>query len=196
MHLATPSMRSTLRRLARPLTLLALVVVGALVLQTGSRAASRHATAAHAGMAMPGMSMPMDWFDTHPRVGRMAATVIPPAATFTVSDFLFNADGNAATVNDTVHILTGQVVQWNWVTGIHTVTDGVDENDPNAGFVIDQPLNTLSKTFAFQFTSAGTFPFFCRYHGTLYNMKGVVVVTAPVPTARTSWGTVKKRYAH
>ncbi len=192
MRLAAPTVRVTLRSLARPLALLA-VSLGAAVLLHPALAAPRKAAGGGEG-SMPGMNM--SWFASHPRVGAMAATVLPPAATFTVQNYRFDLDANAATQVDTARILVGQVVAWSWINGVHTITNGTGDGDPNAGLLFDQPSQTGFTTFSYQFNTPGTYPFYCRYHGALFNMTGVIIVTAPVPTQKTSWGAVKRRYAH
>lgn len=115
-----------------------------------------------------------DWYATHPRTGAHATGV--PAATFTVFSFGFDADANTADV-DTVHVLVGDIVQWTWVDGFHTVTNGTDSFDPNAGLLFDQPIDFLTTEFSFQFQNLGLVPFFCRTHEGL--MRGYVDVQAP-----------------
>ena len=116
--------------------------------------------------------MANSWWSTHARVG--ATSALPPAATFTVHDFYFDLDNNPATL-DTAKILVGQSVQWQWVNGIHTITNGTGSGDPNEGLIFDQPSESSSPQFTFTFNSAGTFPFFCRFHE-IDGMFGTVVV--------------------
>jgi len=128
----------------------------------------------HAAMTDAAMKRWADsWWASHPRVG--TASRQAAAATFTVANFQFNADGNLATQVDTVHILVGEAVMWQWVIGIHSVTNGTGIDDPGAGTMFDQPISSANQQFTFTFTTAGTFPFFCRPHE-LNNMKGVVDV--------------------
>jgi len=116
------------------------------------------------------------WWASHPRVG--VASLLPPSATFTAGNFFFDHDGNPGTQVDTARITVGQSVLWQWVAGTHTVTNGTGFGDPNAGTLFDQPSNVSSQQFTFAFNTAGTFPFFCRFHE-IENMVGVVVVESP-----------------
>jgi plastocyanin len=134
----------------------------------------------HAGMAMSAESMERaarDWFAAHPARGENSA--LAPSDSFLVASFYFdeNHDGFATQV-DTARIVQGQVVLWKWVGGSHTITSGTGASDPQAGVLFDQPINSISPSFSFQFNSVGVFPFFCRPHEA-FNMKGVVVVSAP-----------------
>lgn len=117
-----------------------------------------------------------DWWATHKPVGVSAQR--PAAATFTARNFQFDADNNLSTQTDTAKIAIGESVTWNWINGFHTVTNGSDSFDPQAGTLFDQPLDAASTSFSFTFNSAGTFPFFCRPHEGL--MAGVVVVQSVV----------------
>ncbi|MGH7729789.1 MAG: cupredoxin domain-containing protein [Candidatus Eiseniibacteriota bacterium] len=121
------------------------------------------------------------WWATHPRVGK--ESLQPAAATFTVTNFRFDADNNALTQVDTVTILEGETVLWQWVAGIHSITNGTGIADPEAGTLFDQPSSVGSPQFSFQFGTPGTFPFFCRPHE-INNMTGVVKVLSPVGVER------------
>ena len=105
--------------------------------------------------------------------------VVVPADTFTASGFQFDTDHNTGTQVDTAHVSVGQTVLWQNLAGIHTVTNGTGSLDPAAGTLFDAGIDIDNNTFTFQFTQAGTYPFFCRVHESS-NMRGVVVVTDPV----------------
>lgn len=98
------------------------------------------------------------------------------AAIINVDNFRFDADNNDTTQIDTVNISVGDRVRWNWQAGIHTITSGVDLGDPNAGLLFDKPSDINNLSFSFTFTQAGTFPYFCRFHVALQNMKGIIEV--------------------
>jgi plastocyanin len=116
------------------------------------------------------------------------------AATFKVQNFIFDYDGNTATKVDTARIQVGQSVLWQWISGIHTITNGTGAADPNAGLLFDQPSDPSNTQFSFAFNTAGTYPFFCQYHESL-TMKGVVIVhDATTPVKSMGWGAVKRRY--
>lgn len=115
-----------------------------------------------------------EWYSTHSVRGEASTAVA--VDTFTVANFRFDTDGSAATQVDTAKIFQGETILWRWVGGSHTTTSGFDDTDPQAGVLFDHPIsNTLGNTsFAFQFNSVGTVPFFCSIHPA--SMKGVVVV--------------------
>lgn len=61
----------------------------------------------------------------------------------------------------------GQSVQWVKDTGgNHTTTNGTGPGDPNAGILWDSPLTAQSPTFTYQFSTAGTYSYFCANHPT------------------------------
>ncbi len=118
------------------------------------------------------------WYSAHPAHGASPAAATP-ADTFLTSSFRFNADGNTATQIDTSRVLAGQSVMFKWVSGFHTATSG-QPGDLDAGSLFDLPVDGTSPQNAEQivvFDTPGTFPFFCQPHGSLLNMKGVVVVS-------------------
>jgi len=173
-------------RIGIPLLVILLALAGSVaLLLTRSAHGAGHAVVlsgpqAHA-MAMSDAdmaAMAQRYWATHARVG----TNSPPPAfveavsdTVTVQNFIFDIDHNFATQIDTVKINVGDQVVWKWISGTHTVTSGVDDNDPQTGALFDQPMDTLDKFFSFTFTDPGTFPYHCFYHD-FVNMKGVVVV--------------------
>ncbi len=113
-------------------------------------------------------------------LGAVAATV-----TVTVSNFTFSPNDVTIGLGDVVH----------WVmpsSGFHTVTNGSDPGDPNAGTLFGHTLSSPGATFDFTFTSAGEFPYFCSPHYSL-GMTGMVRVatTAVKPTA---WAKIKALY--
>lgn len=139
----------------------------------------------HAMMTEAGMRRWSDaWWASHRPVG--ASSSQAAAATFSVTNFRFELDGNSATQIDTARISVGETVNWTWITGIHSITNGTGSGDPAAGTLFDQPMDTNHKSFSFAFPNPGTFLFFCRPHE-LSDMKGVIVVSAvtgaPAPEA-------------
>jgi len=118
----------------------------------------------------------LDWYATHPRRG-LPAPAGGVVDTFSVFSFGFDNDGNTSDGIDTAFVFVGQSVLWKLTGGGHTTTSGTSGADPSAGFLFDQPINSFDPEFAFEFTSAGTVPFFCRPHDGL--MRGVVVVSTP-----------------
>ena len=99
-------------------------------------------------------------------------------------------------------ISAGETVTWTWSDGFHSTTSGADSNDPNAGSLWDYWLFSGQKTYAYEFTTPGYYPYFCRVHDAL-NMRGSVTVLRPHALARykvstetepTSWGVIKSLY--
>lgn len=83
--------------------------------------------------------------------------------TVTISNFQF------APKNVTVKV--GTVVTWNNKEGTHTVTAD------NGSF--QSPNLTAGKTFSYTFTKAGTYRYYCSFHGGAggADMSGVITVT-------------------
>jgi plastocyanin len=90
-------------------------------------------------------------------------TYPPITVDINVENDRFDADNNNSTQIDTVTIGVGDTLRWTWREGIHTITSGVDSNDPNAGSLFDAPSDSSNQSFSFEFTEAGTFPCFCRF---------------------------------
>jgi plastocyanin len=121
---------------------------------------------------------------------RYAGRELPPngslqpqaAATYRVINFRFDADNNPnGTPRDTVHINTGETVDWVLVSGSHTTTSGTGGADPQSGDLWDAPVDAGHTLFSRVFNDAGTFPFYCVFHESM--MKGVVVVTGQTGVA-------------
>ncbi len=196
MRSVTPRARRTF--LAVSGSLVALGATALLVI--GAAAPIRNARAAGSRLCgMPGMdltamrALAAAYWSTHAPTG--VSSTQAPAAVFTAQNYVFDLDGNLATQQDTARIMVGQTVQWVWVNGIHTVTNGVDGLDPNSGTLFNHALDSgaADLSFSYTFTTAGTYPFHCAYHDYL-GMKGVVIVGSPTPARRTSWGEIKARF--
>ena len=118
------------------------------------------------------------WFARHPAHGG-AMLGSAAADTFLVRNFAFDTDGSLASQVDTARIVVGESILFRWIAGSHTTTSGLP-SDSDAGSLWDAPISNLSpstREFSVMFGSAGTFPFFCRPHGAIFDMTGVVVVT-------------------
>lgn len=76
---------------------------------------------------------------------------------------------------DVITINVGDTVTWQWSSFSHTVTSGTGGAAPGAGSLFDAPLNSFNPTFSRTFTTAGTFPYFCRPHE-IMGMTGTVIV--------------------
>lgn len=79
---------------------------------------------------------------------------------------------------DSVGVLTGSTVEFYWGSGDHTLTSGTGSGDPNAGDLINSPLNFLTPAVQLTFTSPGQYPFFCVPHE-LEGMQTTVYVSDP-----------------
>lgn len=185
------SPRPVIRFVRRPsvlttIVLLALAGLAWLALASASRPAAAPA-ADTPQAAMPGMpnmseeSMRLanqKWFAAHPPHAFHTTDV--PVDTFTTAAITFDADHNTATAIDTVTILVGQTVAFQYGAGVgHTCISGTGPTDPAMGLVFNMPLAATTDDFTFTFTSPGVVPFFCNLHFGL-GMKGCVIVNAPV----------------
>lgn len=101
------------------------------------------------------------------RVKGTAKTVV-----IDVRNMRFGANNEAVTINQ------GDTVTWrNFDNMVHTVTSGA-RSQPNAGALFDHSFRgspSTPATFSYTFTTAGTFPYFCRPHA---NMNASIIVNA------------------
>ena len=154
----------------------ALIVLSTLIVRPAFVSAASVAPQHRMTMTTEEMKQRFDaYWATHKPVG------VPSKAAAVVQinggDVYFDADNNIlGTVVDTVYIHLGDTVLWNWVVGFHTVTNGVDFDDPNRGLLFNAPLDDTHKTFSFQFNTPGDFPYFCEVHGA--PMNGLIHVWA------------------
>ncbi len=81
---------------------------------------------------------------------------------------------------DDITIEVGDTIEWIWSSLAHTVTNGIDFDDPELGTMFDAPLDALNPIFSFTFLSAGDVPYLCRPHF-LLGMTGIVHVVEPTP---------------
>jgi plastocyanin len=131
---------------------------------------SAHAGHSYAKMTDAEMKQVADkYWATHKQKGVTPASRNPnivAASTISTDNFFFSPAN--VTINQ------GDTVRWNWNAGFHTTTNGVDENDPNAGSLWSASLDVNNKTFAYKFTQAGSFPYFCAFHSSV--MRGTITV--------------------
>ena len=107
-----------------------------------------------------------------------------PAATHIV-----NQVDSTFSPND-MTITAGDVVEWHWSSGIHTVTSGTGPTDPVVGQLFDHALDSTNTVFTHTFGAVGDFPYFCRVHFA-FGMTGVIRVRPPTATEEATWGRVK-----
>jgi plastocyanin len=92
-----------------------------------------------------------------------------------------------------ITILVGDTVEWHWSSGIHTVTNGMDNSDPDAGSMFDDALDSSNTVTSYTFDSAGDVLYFCRFHVD-FGMTGLVHVVDTTPAEDSTWGNVKALY--
>src|SRR5882762_7940141 len=102
-----------------------------------------------------------------------------------------SADQTCVTANNCydpaqVNVAPGDTVTWtNADTASHTVTSG-KPSDNQTGTVFDSSLVKAGATFAFKFTDAGTFDYYCQVHPWMTGQ--VIVAAASATTGGTSGG--------
>ncbi len=114
---------------------------------------------------------------------------------------LFGASPGASATNRTVHvgqgglkfvdevsgtstsnINTGDTIDWVWSAGFHSTTSGTCTTSCTPDGLWDSGGHSTPFTYSRDFSSAGTFHYYCSVHGTA--MQGTVIVTdlGPAPT--------------
>lgn len=71
-----------------------------------------------------------------------------------------------------VTINPGDIIRWQWVSGIHTTTSGA-VGAPDG--LWDAPIDASNTTFSRAFNASGIFPYHCVFHG--LSMNGTITVT-------------------
>ncbi len=124
----------------------------------------------------PMQMYPMQMYptQTYPQPGYPTPVpMVTPPPTGAVMVIMRNIAFNSALI--TIHV--GQTVIWRNDDGTpHTTTSGSCSNGlctPLAGW--DSGILNSGQSFSQQFTTTGTFPYFCRVHGAM--MHGTIVVT-------------------
>jgi plastocyanin len=80
----------------------------------------------------------------------------------------------------TTNITTGETVTWSLTQGSHTVTEcNPGPSCPKAGGFDSDGLDQ-GQTYSRQFTTAGSYAYYCAFHPS--DMFGVIVVTDPTPS--------------
>ena len=88
----------------------------------------------------------------------------------------WDVDGSAETLTDTLTVPAGATVRWQRVAGIHTLTNGRDADDPDAGSRFDYLLDEQHARFDSTFNAPDTLEYFCFFHEP--RMRGVLIVAA------------------
>ena len=165
---------------------LGLLVLGCLpaTLHAGGHCAADAAVSAIGGQ--PG------WFRIETGGGRTTArwpaaapeSSAPPTHVIRALEDRWDADGNPETETDTLVVTAGTTVRWQLVSGIHTLTNGRNSGDPDAGIRFDYLLDDQHAWFDSTFGAPDTVEYFCFFHEP--RMRGVLVVSgsASVPDER------------
>jgi plastocyanin len=103
----------------------------------------------------------------------------------------FDADNSTATVVDTVRVNVGATVRFQWVTGVHTLTNGTGSDDPDAGTKFDYSLDAAHPVFDTTFTQPTVLNFFCTIHE-VSSMRGVIIVSAQAGVPPGGNGTIAR----
>jgi glucose/arabinose dehydrogenase len=81
---------------------------------------------------------------------------------------------------DPVTINAGDTVQWAWGSSPHSVTSGTAQH-PTSDF--DSGIHNAPFNFSHTFPTAGSFPYYCQYHGAIMSSSVEVSASAtPTPT--------------
>ncbi len=78
-----------------------------------------------------------------------------------------------------VSIKAGDSVQWVWDASDHSTTSGTPGHSSG---LWESGIKNAGATFTRQFTTAGTFAYYCSVHGVCCGMTGSVTVAAATPT--------------
>lgn len=109
--------------------------------------------------------MEREWFASHPlRLGKSPEFQGTYADTFFASGFTFDNNNFSLDNPDTAKVFIGETVLWQWLDSIHTVTNGRDTFDPEAGTLFNVPLSGSNPQVAITFSTPGVYPFFCVIH--------------------------------
>jgi glucose/arabinose dehydrogenase len=94
-------------------------------------------------------------------------------------DVSIAANGQLAFAPKDVTIQLGDTVRWTWAGDNHTVSSGTPGH-PDGAF--ESGLHNTGFTYSKAFTSAGTFSYYCKPHGSCCQMVGSVAVAGATPT--------------
>jgi plastocyanin len=103
---------------------------------------------------------------------------------------------DSVTMSGTTDVHVGDIVEWDWTYDIydsHSTTSGTPPVAPNLGPCASNASGTnwdsgvcpYPHSYSVTFSSVGSFPYYCRVHGALYNMVGTVNVSAAPATTKT-----------
>jgi plastocyanin len=87
----------------------------------------------------------------------------------------------------------GDTVRWEWVGGVHTVTSGVDLEDPKYGVAFNQPVDADHPVFEYVFTEVGEYPYFSEPALAL-GVAGTIEVQIGTSVDSQTWGKLKRLF--
>jgi plastocyanin len=106
----------------------------------------------------------------------LIAVPIAHAATTTVKM------NNFSFTPSTVTIAQGDTITWTNTGGTHTTTSGSPPGTADGLWNSGTTTNTVSFSFTFSNTVPQTYPYFCTFHYSAFNMIGSVIVTSAPPS--------------
>ena len=104
-----------------------------------------------------------------------AATITGTQVVIRARAFTWDADGNDATLMDTITVTPGTQVRWQWIEGTHTITDGKDSGD--CCHLFNYLLDAAHPTFDTTLATVGQLDYFCFVHEGI--MHGTILVQDP-----------------
>jgi plastocyanin len=93
----------------------------------------------------------------------------------------------------TLEIRKGDVVRWEWESGVHRLLSGVGPDDEESGILFEVLVNKDNPSFDWTPTALGIFPYYAAEAPA--TMKAtVVVLTATSPVDKVTWGYLKSLF--
>lgn len=80
-----------------------------------------------------------------------------------------------------VNAVPGDVITWNWKSGLHTTTS---TSVPTGAATWDQPMTSTKKTYSYTVTVEGVYSYKCKFHA---DMIGGITVSSVVPVKLSSF---------
>jgi len=97
-------------------------------------------------------------------------------------DTTYEGDGDTKHLTDHLIIPVGSSVRWQWITGFHTLTNGLGDGDPAAGTTIEKVLADTSPVFDTTFAVPTHLDYYCRIHeNTMHGIIDVLANTSVTP---------------
>ena len=108
-------------------------------------------------------------------------------------DTTYEGDGDTKHLTDHLIIPVGSTVRWQWITGFHTLTNGLGDGDPAAGTTIEKVLASTSPQFDTTFAVPTHLDYYCRIHeNTMHGIIDVLSNTSVGPGAQATRATFSR----